>query len=142
MDKCIPVLLPSLATCLVSPQRPVCEAAGALVERLLSACDPACALAPLVGLLKTSTNPRVRVLMLEKLAGLIPTLHARRPAAVARYALPVLFSLIEESKSDVKTGATDCLMRAAQVIGKEGVMAAAGGLGEGAMAKVRKIIKY
>jgi hypothetical protein len=143
MDRCVPVLLPCLALCLVSQQRPVCEASGALVERLLTACDPGAILAPLVGLLKTSANARVRVIMLEKLSALIPALHARRPAAVARHALPAIFGLIDESKPDVKTGATDVLLRAAVVIGKEGVLEAArsAGLPEPTLLKIKKLIK-
>ena len=143
LDKTIPVLLPGLSTCLVSAQRPVSEAAAGVFERLLSSCDPGAALAPLLGQLRTTPNPRVRVIMLEKLGGLLPALHARRPTAVTRLALPAVFSLLDESKPDVKTGATDVLLRAANVIGRDGVLEAArsASLSEALLLKIKKALK-
>jgi hypothetical protein len=81
--------------------------------------------------------------MLEKLGGLLPSLHARRPTAVTRHALPAVFVLLDESKPDVKTGATDALLRAASVIGKEGVLEAAraASLSEALLTKIKKALK-
>jgi len=143
LDKSIAVLLPALSACLVSAQRPVSEAASSVFERLISSCDPGAALGPLLGQLKITPNPRVRVIMLEKLGGLLPALHARRPLAVTRHALPAVFALLDESKPDVKTGATDVLLRAANVIGRDGVLEAARScsLTEALLTKIKKALK-
>jgi hypothetical protein len=109
---------------------------------VLSAGDPSAVLLPLVAALRATPHARVRVILLERLAGLLPAAHARKPLAAARHALPTVFAFLEDPKPDVKTCATDALLRAAGAIGVEGVLEAArqASLTEGQLAKVKKAL--
>jgi len=141
LDRAAPLLLPGLCGCLISAQRPVSEGSNAVLDRLLSSADPAAILQPLVAQLRATSSSRLRACMLEKLAGLLPAAHARRPAAVLRHALPAVFALMEDSKPDVKTGAVDVLLRAAAAIGVPAVMdAARTSLAEAQLDKVKRAL--
>lgn len=143
VDRAAPVLIPGLAGALGASARPVSEGANAALDRLLSSGDPAVLLGPLTGQLRTSSSPRLRAALLEKIAGILPVAHARRPAVVVRVALPAIFALLDDSKPDVKTGVADVLLRAAQCVGVDAVLEAARGaaLTEPQQEKVRRALR-
>jgi len=143
LDRAAPLLLPGLAGALVAAARPVSEGANAVLDRVLASGDPAALLAPLAALLRAAGPPRLRAALLEKLAGLLPAAHARRPTAVARHALPAVFALLDDAKPDVKTSAADVLVRAAAALGAAGVLdaARAASLSDAQLEKLRRVLK-
>lgn len=142
IDRSAPVLLPQLAACLLSQQRPVAAGASSTMDRLLSSADAGGLLMPLVSLVRNG-NTKLKASMLEKLASVIPAAHARRPQAVMRSVLPAVFELLDDGKPDVKTGTVDVLCRVADCVGVDSVLEVAkqSTLSDGQIDKLKRILR-
>jgi hypothetical protein len=144
-EKLLPVLLPPLCTLSASTSRPIAESAMASTDHFLHSFDPAALMMPLANLVKTAANARIRVLILEKVAPLIPDAFARRPASVNRWMLPTALSLLDETKSDIKSAVSAVLLRVSACIGPEAIVEVAQttpGISDIAIERLRKTLNF
>lgn len=142
LDRAAPALVPGLANALVASQRPVSDGASAVLDRLCHA-TPGAMITPLVVHLRSTPNARITASLLQRIALILPSAHARRPTAALRHVLPAVFALLSDAKPDTKTGVQDVVLRCADAVGVQAVLDAAvsASLPKASMDKLMRILR-
>jgi hypothetical protein len=112
-------LFPALASNLnATAERPRLLAAAAL-DALVAAVEPAALLQPLAQQLGPggSASQRSRALLLDRLAMVAEAAAASRPAAVARHAVPLAYTLLGDARAEVRAGAAQLALGLARAMG-------------------------
>eukprot|EP00002_Diphylleia_rotans_P035322 TRINITY_DN7695_c0_g1_i4.p1 TRINITY_DN7695_c0_g1~~TRINITY_DN7695_c0_g1_i4.p1 ORF type:complete len:1373 (-),score=287.02 TRINITY_DN7695_c0_g1_i4:153-4271(-) len=94
-------LIPALANNLAASNAQIRALASETLDNLLATVDPVILLPPLVNA-ATFGNLRVKPQLLDKIRGVIPTVHNKKPTMVCKSIVPLCFGLVEEGKSEIK----------------------------------------
>eukprot|EP00803_Ostreobium_quekettii_P000181 evm.model.scf_708.2 EVM.evm.TU.scf_708.2 scf_708:36024-41849(+) len=85
-------------------------------------------------------HPKGRVLLLDKLQGIVTNVYPRKPQLVIKHTLPVAFKLMAESKADVRAANLKLLVALAELMGDQ-LFAYAGGMSLPSKMRLKEMIK-
>mmetsp|Transcript_14978 Transcript_14978/g.20666 ORF Transcript_14978/g.20666 Transcript_14978/m.20666 type:complete len:318 (+) Transcript_14978:2-955(+) len=99
---CINTLVPALVANLGSTNEKIRTCANQAVDTLISHMDSASLVQNFAHCVRNG-GPRSKQLMLEKLTTITPEVYLIRPQLVVKYVLPAAFSLLNETKGEIRT---------------------------------------
>jgi hypothetical protein len=149
LDRAIPILLPALVTALSSSNRAHVENARSTLDRMVFSGAPAPLVQPLATIIKHG-NTKLKGFLLDRLAACVPDAFAQRPTVLTRTVLPLVFELLDDPKSEIKTHVAAIVSHAIACIGPDAILDCAnlllsaqggprvGGLSEAGLERLRR----
>eukprot|EP00163_Fabomonas_tropica_P001966 TRINITY_DN1145_c1_g1_i2.p1 TRINITY_DN1145_c1_g1~~TRINITY_DN1145_c1_g1_i2.p1 ORF type:complete len:1334 (-),score=342.97 TRINITY_DN1145_c1_g1_i2:21-4022(-) len=102
LDQVLTNLTPVLASNLSSGNTTIRSVTSELFDELIANVDMQSLLQSMTNIVSYG-NPRVKALLLEKLADSVSYVYSVKPSLLAKYVLPVSFKLLSENKGEIKT---------------------------------------
>lgn len=135
----VPQILQPLATNTQASQRAVAEGSRAALDSLMSLVDCRSLVLPIVSLVSHG-NSKVKVIMTEKLAELVPDVYYKKAAMIEKHVLPALLRHLGESRTDMRNATSRAIEVTARCIGGPAVMEAAATIPAAHQDRLRSIL--
>jgi len=140
LEGSIPQLMQPLATNVTASQRAVADTSRRALDELVRTVDCRSLVLPIVALVSHG-NSKVKVVMTDKLAELVPDVYYKKVSLIEKHVLPALFGQLGESRKDMRTAIERALEVVARCVGGPAVMEAAATIPAAQQDRLRSILR-
>eukprot|EP00878_Enallax_costatus_P031963 GHUV01035041.1.p1 GENE.GHUV01035041.1~~GHUV01035041.1.p1 ORF type:complete len:180 (+),score=42.94 GHUV01035041.1:474-1013(+) len=136
----MPSLLPALASNLGSTNQQIRSTATTAMDALVAVVPPGQLLQSSSHIVMHSSSVRSKVILVEKLGGLLPQVYRYQPQLVVKQVLPTAFALAQEARGELKPPAVQLLAILAQLMGAPALLGHAASVSSVVESKVRDLL--